>query len=237
MIPLRARLIAGRHEQIVGRPLSSARVSAGPLLPLFLYGVVIVVGLLMLLSPGDTLALAIGFTLVLALIMAGALLFTLDARFVVCERGVILGRLIPGLPLSPTYVIAGREIDPRTVCVVTSGAKAAQELGMPPFFFQYKTFPGAVGVPALVFNGPWGADVEAPRRTGPLPPRQKSLFIFSQRRAGAIADQLLHAIGRDGAIPADFAPHGGLQPIPVTGRRDDAVAQIPGAWAPEDAAR
>lgn len=102
-----------------------------------------------MLSPGENLALAIGLTLVLALIMLGVYLFTIDARFVVCERGVIMGRLIPGLPLSPTYVIAGREIDPRTVAVVSSGATAARELGMPFFFFQYKTFPGAVGVRAL----------------------------------------------------------------------------------------
>jgi hypothetical protein len=237
MIPLRARLIARRHQALVGRPLKSWRVGAGPLLPVILLAVLAVVWILLVLAPGDHLGLTIGLVIVLALILLGAHLFTVDARLVVCERGMIMGRLIPGIPFSPTYVIAGREIDPRSVCVVTSGATAAQELGMPSFFFQYKTFPGAIGVPALVFNGPWGDDVEAPRSSGPLPPRQKSLFIFSQRRAAVIADQMLRMIGRDGAIPPQFTPHNGLQPIAVTGRRQDAVSQIPGAWAPEDIER
>ncbi|MCG7308840.1 hypothetical protein [Brachybacterium sp. ACRRE] len=237
MIPLRARLIAGRHQEIVGRPVKSWRVGAGPLLPAVLLAVLVLVGILLVLVPGDHLALTVGLMVVLALILLGAYLVTVDARLVVCERGLIMGRMVPGLPLSPTYVIAGREIDPRTICVVADGAKAAQELGMPFFFFQYKTFPGALGVPALVFNGPWGADVSAPRRSGPLPPRDKSLFIFSQRRAADIADQMLRMIGREGAIPPGFAPHGGLQPIPVTGRRQDAVSQIPGAWAPEAGGR
>ncbi|WP_394214253.1 hypothetical protein [Brachybacterium vulturis] len=233
MIPLRARFIAGRHRDLVGRPLTSWRVGAGPLLPLFLGGVVLLVWLLLVLSPGEHLALTVGLTLVLALLMLGVYLFTIDARLVVCERGVIMGRLIPGLPLSPSYVIAGREIDPRTVAVVSSGATAARELGLPFFFFQFKTFPGAVGVGAVVFNGPWGADVHAQRELSHRRPTRKSLYIFSHRRSAVIADAVLHAIGRDGAIPPGFTPHNGLQPIAVTGRRDDAVRQIPGAWPAE----
>ena len=233
MIPLRARLIARRHRELLGKPLRSWRVGAGPLLPLFLSGVVVLIWLLLVLSPGESPALTIGFTLFLALFMLGIYLFTIDARLVVCERGIFLGRLVPGLPFSPTYVIAGREIDPRTVAVVTDGAKTAAELGMPFFFFQYKTFPGALGVHAVVFNGPWGADIEAPRQPRHRRPVRKSLFLFSHRSATKIAEEILHAIGRDGAIPPGFAPHEGLRPIPVTGRREDAVAQIPGAWPPD----
>lgn len=233
MIPLRARLIAGRHRELLGSPLRSWRVGAGPLLPLFLAGVVLFIWLLLVLSPGEHPVLTVGLTVALALIMLAAYLFTVDARLVVCERGVIMGRLVPGLPLSPTYVIAGREIDPRTVAVVTDGARTARELGMPFFFFQYKTFPGAIGVRAVVFNGPWGADILSRRDLRYRAPVRKSLFLFSHRRAEDIADAILHAIGRDGAIPEGFTPHGGLQPIPVTGRREDAVRQIPGAWPPD----
>lgn len=229
MIPLRARLIARRHRDLVGRPIISRRVGAGPVLPLILVGVVVLIGLLLGLSPGADPTTTVGITIFFSLLMFVTYLFTTDARLVVCERGVILGRLVPRLPFSPTYVMAGREIDPRSVCVVTSGAVAAKELGMPFFFFQYKTFPLAAGTPALVFVGPWGSDITANRDLRHRRPTRRSHFIFSHRRAVSLADEILQAIGRDGGLPPEFAAHNGLRPIELTGQPEDAVRQIPGA--------
>ncbi|WP_341855584.1 hypothetical protein [Brachybacterium sp. GPGPB12] len=52
MIPLRARFIARRHRELVGKPPRSRRVGAGPLLPLFLAGIVVLIWLMLVLSPG-----------------------------------------------------------------------------------------------------------------------------------------------------------------------------------------
>ncbi|WP_193103921.1 hypothetical protein [Brachybacterium sp. FME24] len=238
MIPLRARLLASRHRDIVGKPLRSWRIGAGPALPLLLLGILVLLGILLALNPNGSWAGNVAFLLFFAILLGLAYLFTVDARLVVCERGVLMGRLIPGLPLSPTYVIGGREIDPRTVCVVSNGVKAANEVGMGPLFPQFFMFPpAALGQRAVSFNGPWGNDIAANREITPHRPVRKSLFMFSRRNAGRIADEILHAIGRDGAIPAGFRPHQGLQVIAVTGNRQDAMQQIPGAWPPGSAPR
>ena len=233
MIPLRARWIASRHRTLVGRPLSSRRIGVGPGLPLLFLGILAVIALALTLNPGSGIALTVGILVVVALLLLLGYLVVADPRLVVCEHGLIIGRLIPGLPLSPTYVIAAREIDPRTVCVVSSGPRAARQVGLPSFFFQFFAYPGGFGVPAVMFNGPWGADVMAMRDDRPRGVTAKSLYSFAHRRSTVIATEILHAIGRAGGLPRQFQPANSLQPIAVTGRREDAVRQIPGAWPPD----
>lgn len=46
MIPLRARLIVAAHRDLLGAPLRSWRVGAGPLLPMILLGILGLIGLL-----------------------------------------------------------------------------------------------------------------------------------------------------------------------------------------------
>ena len=235
MIPIRARILASRHADLLGRPLSSRRVSAGLFLPTVLWGgFLLLAGALWWESRGLD-ALDIVLIVLGALLFAACHLAAIDARLVVCERGLILGRMVP-VPFSPTYLIAGEEIDPRTVCVVSSGQKAAAQMGLGPMFFQFFVVAGSPGVPAVMFRGPWGADVELNRTPDRRRPNAKSLFLFSHRRAAGIADEILRLVGRCGGIPSGFEPVNGLRPIPVTGRREDAVRQIPGAW-PDDSQR
>lgn len=231
MIPLRARIVASRHADLLGRPLRSRRIASGPVLPV-LYAVILgAIAVPLWLNPHGSAAGSIAVLALIAVLLGLAHLVVIDPRLVVCERGLILGRLVP-IPFSPTYVIGGREIDPRTVCVVNSGAKAAAELGLPSFFFQFFAYPGALGAPAVMFQGPWGADVELSRTAQPRRPVARSLYSFSHRDAPRVADEILHMIGRCGGIPQGFAPVNGLAPIALTGRREDAVRQIPGGWAP-----
>lgn len=230
MIPLRARLIARRHEALVGRPVRAWRVSTGPGLPLILLGIFLGIGAVSALSPFDGTALKIVLQVLLGIVLLGAYLLVIDPRLVVCERGVILGRLVPGLPLSPTYVIGGGELDPRTVCVVRSGPVTARELGLPSFFFRFFAYAGSPGVPSVLFTGPWNASTS--RDAASRRPTRGSFYLFAQRDARGVADALLHMIGRCGGIPAGFRPVADLQPIPVTGRREDAVRQLPGAVPP-----
>lgn len=232
MIPLRARLIVSRHRELLGRPLSSRRISAGPLLPLVYVVLLVVIAALLWINPSGSAAGNIVLLVLLAIVLGIAHLLVIDPRLVICERGLVLGRLIP-MPFSPTYVIGGLEIDPRTVCVVSSGARAAAEVGLPSFHFQFFAYPGALGVPAVMFRGPWGSDVTTARSSQARRPNAKSLFSFSHRRAPQIAVEILQLIGRCGGIPHAFQPASGLYPIPVTGRREDAVRQIPGAWPPD----
>lgn len=230
MIPLRARLIARRHEALVGAPLRAWRVGAGPILPLLLLAIFVGIGAVSALSPFDGTALKILLQVLLGIVLLAAYLVVIDPRLVVCERGIILGRLVPGLPLSPTYVIGGRELDPRTVCVVRNGPEAAKELGLPWFFFQFFAYQASPGVPSVLFTGPWNASTArdaAPRRS-----TRGSFYLFAHRDARGIADALLHLIGRCGGIPHGFRPVEDLRPIPVTGRREDAVRQLPGAVPP-----
>lgn len=84
-----------------------------------------------------------------------------------------------------------------------------------------------------MFLGPWGSDVRLSRTSAPRRPTAKPMYSFSHRQAPRIADEILHLIGRCVGIPQGFQPAHGLTPIPVTGRREDAVRQIPGAWPPE----
>lgn len=232
--PLRAHLVASRHREIVGKPVRSWRIGTGGYLPLVLVGIWILLGVVLVINPFESMVSNVAFMLFFGLVLIFAALVAADARFVVCERGVLMGRLIPGLPLSPTYVIAGREIDPRTVCVVGNVVKAANEIGMGTMFSQVFTYPvGPMAPQGVSFQGPWGAEIEANRDVQLHRPNPKSLFLFGHRRADRLADALLQAIGRDGGIPQGFAPHEGLRPIPVSGNREDAVRQIPGAW-PQD---
>lgn len=233
MIPLRARLVAARHRDVVGRPLRSWRIGVGYALPAFFVGVVALIALLNALNPFESTAANIAFVVFAALLMGIPYLFMVDARIVVCERGVLMGRMVPGLPFSPTYVIRGREIDPRTVCVVSNAVTASNALGEGPIFFQYFTLHAeTLGQPAVCFTGPWGHSVIANRQVRQHVPVSRSQFIFASRRATKIADALLHAIGRDGGIPEGFAPVNGLQPIQVTEAAEDSVRQIPGASRP-----
>lgn len=233
MIPLRARIIARAHQNLVGNPVRSWRIGVGALLPLFLLGILVVIVIAGMLNPSistaTTLVIAAGVGVLLLL----AYLVVADPRIVVCEHGVIIGRLVPGLPLSPTYVLNAREIDPRTICVVTNGPAAAREVGLPFFFFQFFTYPGAVGTPAVMFQGPWGSDVTTSRAPGLRGVNRKSLFLFSSRRARRIAEELLAMMESNQLLPEGFRPAHDLHPIPVTGRREDAVRQIPGAWLPD----
>lgn len=230
MIPLRARLLAAKHREVVGRPVRSYRIGTGILLPLYLVGILVLIAGALAFNPFDSMFSNVLFVLFFALILLITHLIVIDPRLVVCERGLLLGRLTPFVPFSPSYVIGALEIDPRTVCVVTSGSKAAAEVGLPSFFFQFFAYPGAVGVPSLMFKGPRGADAEMSRNSHRHGPTEKSLFSFCHRRSVRIADEILRMIGRNGGIPQDFRPYNDLQPIPVTGQRKDAVDQIPGAW-------
>lgn len=233
MIPLRARWIASRHPEVLGRPLHSHRIATG-VLPWLLYaGILLAVVLLLWINPHGSSAGDAVIVVLLVGLLGLAHVVIADPRLVVCERGLILGRLLPAIPFSPTFVIGGAEIDPRTVCIVSSGAKAATQLGLPSFFFQFFAYPGALGAPAVLFQGPWGADVRIGRDVRRRGPVAKSLYTFSSRRAPRIADEILHLVGRCGAIPAGFDPVNGLAPIELTGRREDATAQIPGGWGPD----
>lgn len=234
MIPIRARLIARRHRDVVGRPVKAWRIGIGAFFPILVVGILVVLGVLLATNPFDSLAANVAFMLFFAVLMWPTYLIATDLRFVVCERGVIMGHLVTWIPLMPTYVIGGREIDPRTVCVVDNAVTAANEVDMPTITQHIFSFPvEAFGQKAVSFRAPWSIDLEADRPPGRgYQYDQGTLYMFANRRAAKLADALLHAIGRDGAIPPGFVPHEGLRPIPVTGNPEDAVRQIPGAPPP-----
>lgn len=189
-VPLRAQLIASRHTALVGRPLRSWRVGSGPL-PWLLYGAILAtIGVLLWVNPhGSTVgnvAILIGMALLLLVIH----LVLADGRLVLCERGLIMGRLIPGLPLSPTYVLRADEIDVRSLHVARSPGALSRETGKPAFFFQFVAFPGFVGPPLVTFTGPWGTSATTSRSPHRQAIDARSPYAFGHRRAEAIAQEI-----------------------------------------------
>lgn len=195
MIPLRARILASRHEALLGRPLRSRRVSAGVLLPCLLWGMPLAISALLWWQGGGLDALEIALIVLVALVMAIAHLAVIDPRLVICERGLILGRMIP-LPFSPTFVISGREIEPGSVRAVPNAESAAREAGYGRMFFQFLLYGGSPGVPAVMFRGPWGADVTMGRTAVLHRPNPESPFLFAHRAAPQIAREIQQMLAR-----------------------------------------
>lgn len=228
--PLRARLIALRHEDLLGSPVRSFRVARGPMVPILMLVAIAVVVVAGLIHDAGGTATVLGIGGGIGVLMLLIWLWLTDIHLVVFTRGILLGRLIPGLPLSPTYVLSTHEIDPDTVCIVSSGPKAGRQLGMPRRFPQFFTTLGPSRVQAVLFQGPSGADVTTGRSPGLREISPASPFLFSSRRAHRLAVELLAMLLSTGRLPEDFQPANDLQSIPVTGRRHDPHGQLPGTW-------
>lgn len=86
---------------------------------------------LTLVSPGETILLALAPTVVFGVLLGLALLYVGNERLLVCERGLIIGSFAPGLR---PYVIRYDQIVPGSVVPVTGAGRYTKETdpGGPP---------------------------------------------------------------------------------------------------------
>lgn len=224
---IRARAAARQHHDIVGDPVKSFRLSGGPGLAALLVGLpfLIVIGLLIL---GESLGFVIFIGLLLGVIMLFSYVLCTLPRFVVCQRGLMVGWFLGKNSLLPTYVVGAHEIDPHTVAVLSSGPKVAKALNRPAWFEMF-TYTGSVGVPVVSFKGPWPSDITLGRPSAPRRPNRDAVTIFTSWRARTIAENILQMMAANGALPAGFTPANGLATIQVSGKEETRHLEIPGA--------
>ena len=75
----------------------------------------------------ETLLLVIAPTVIFAVIFGVLLLFLSGERLIVCERGLLVDSIAPGLR---PYVIAYRRITPGSIAGVTGAGRCAEEAGL-----------------------------------------------------------------------------------------------------------
>src|SRR5699024_5071148 len=75
----------------------------------------------------ETLLLVIAPTVIFAVTFGVLLLFLSGERLIVCERGLLVGSIAPGLR---PYVVAYRRITPGSIAGVTGAGRCAEEAGL-----------------------------------------------------------------------------------------------------------
>lgn len=227
-----ARSAARRHRQEVGEVLAVHADRPGPfVIGGFLLAWLIFSGLT-LLVPGENLVLALTPTLAFALLFGVILLYISGERLIVCERGLVLGSVAPGLRPS---VIRYDQIAPGSMVPVTGAHRYAAETGTGGFP-QSTVRRSAWTRRGIHFVGP--APKEARRHQALLAPLQDPPPRSIDRRwlwfAGTgstppeqVTASIAQAAAASGAT--QLAKATATAPVrELTGNPADAAAQLPG---------
>lgn len=121
-----ARGAARRHQEEVGGIIAVHSDRPGPLVVGLFVLVWLAMSGLTLINPPDSPVLAVIPALVFALILGGILLVVSGERLVVCERGLVIGSVAPGLRPS---VVRYEQIVPGSVVPVTGARRYGRETG------------------------------------------------------------------------------------------------------------
>lgn len=228
LLPIRGHIIAAQHREAVGKPLHSFRIDPGLFAPVCIFAGPLIILIVALMGDGRFWAVDIGLIIFGTLLGIASLAMMMDTRLIVCERGVIVGRLLPSVPFCQTMVIRGRELDPGAVCVVSDAVKASKQSGWGPTHLFCFVYEGSPGVPGVFFCGPDPGLLDARSRTmrHKVPHPTAGIMVFASRRARRIAREMLAMIQRDAGLPEGFVPFNNGQVLQVSGKREDA-SQLP----------
>lgn len=118
---------ARRHREELGAVIEVFADRPGPkTVTAFVFGWVLFTGLTFI-NPGETLVLAIAPGIAFAVIFGLILLYLSGERLVVCERGILVGSVAPGLR---PYVIPYSQITPGSIAGVTAAGRYLKESGL-----------------------------------------------------------------------------------------------------------
>lgn len=121
-----ARRAAQRHHAEVGDVLAVHSDGPGPLVKLGFVLVWLLFSGLTFINPGETVVLAVAPTVAFALIFGLILLYNGGERLIVCERGLLVGSVAPGLR---PYVVRFDQIVPGTLAPLEGAQRYASETG------------------------------------------------------------------------------------------------------------
>lgn len=227
-----ARSAARRHRDEVGEVLAVHADRPGP----FVIGGFVLAWLLFsgltLINPGESPVLAAAPTVIFALLFGLVLLYVSGERLIVCERGLVLGSVAPGLRPS---VIRYEQIVPGSMVPVTGARRYAAETGTGGFP-QSTVRRSAWTRQGLHFVGP--SPQEARRHNALLAPLQdpppRSVdgrwvwFVGTgPTRPEQVTAQIAQAAGTCGAV--QLAQATSAAPVrELSGNPADAARHLPG---------
>ena len=227
-----ARSAARRHRDEVGEVLAVHADRPGPFVVAGFVAVWLLFSGLTLLNSAESLVLTLAPAVVFAVLFALVLLYVSGERLIVCERGLVLGSVAPGLRPS---VIRYEQIVPGSLVPVTGARRYAAETGIGGFP-QSTVRRSAWTRHGIHFVGPSPKDArrhnallaplqDPPPRsvdrrwvwfagTGPTPPEQ-------------VTARIAQAAGASGADPLARAT--AAAPVrALSGSPADAAAHLPG---------
>lgn len=121
-----ARWAARRHRDEVGEVIAVHSDRPGRLVVGGFFLVWLVASGLTLIKPGENLLLAVAPAVIFAIIIGLVLLYVGSEKLVVCERGLVIGSVAPGLR---PYVVRYEQIVPGSVVPVTGARRYGKETG------------------------------------------------------------------------------------------------------------
>lgn len=227
-----ARSAARRHRDEVGAVLAVHADRPGPFVVAGFVAVWLLFSALTLLNPAENPVLALAPTVVFALLFALVLLYVSGERLIVCERGLVLGSVAPGLRPS---VIRYEQIVPGSLVPVSGARRYAAETGTGGFP-QSTVRRSAWTRQGIHFVGPSPKD--ARRHSALLAPLQdpppRSIdgrWVWFAGTGSTPPEQvtarIAQAAGASGAVPLAQAT-AAAPPRALTGSPADASAHLPG---------
>ncbi|UVI35626.1 hypothetical protein [Brevibacterium spongiae] len=118
---------ARRHREELGEVIDVFADRPGPkTVTAFVLGWVLFTGLTFI-NPGETLVLAIAPGIIFAAMFALILLYLSGERLIVCELGILVGSIAPGIR---PYVIPFQQITPGSIAGVTGANRYLKEVGL-----------------------------------------------------------------------------------------------------------
>lgn len=226
------RSAARRHRDEVGEVLAVAADRPGPLVVGGFIAVWAVFSGLTLINPAETALMEITPTVVFAVLFALALMYISGERLLVCERGLVIGSVAPGMR---PYVLRYDQIVPGSVAPVTGARRYGAETGTGAFP-QSTVRRNAWTRQGIHLVGPSPKQARRHRAVlAPLqdpPPRSVDGRWIWFAGTGAtpparITAAIAQVAGPSGAAPLARAT--ATAPVrELTGRREDASAHLPG---------
>lgn len=121
-----ARWAARRHRDEVGEVIAVHSDRPGPLVVGGFFLVWLVASGLTLINPGENALFIIAPIVIFAIMIGLVLLYVGSEKLVVCERGLVIGSVAPGLR---PYVVRYEQIVPGSVAPVTGARRYGKETG------------------------------------------------------------------------------------------------------------
>lgn len=226
------RSAARRHREELGEVLAVASDRPGPLVIGLAVALWAAFSALTLIRPAETALMALTPSLVFAVLLVLVLLLVSGERLLVCERGLVIGSVAPGLR---PYVLRYAQIVPGSVVPVTGAGRYGPETGtgaLP----QSTVRRSAWTRQGVHLVGPSAQEARRHRAVlAPLqdpPPRSidgRWVWFAGTGRTPPerITAVIARAAGACGAAPLARAT--AAAPVrALTGRREDCAAHLPG---------